>query len=602
MRRYAAATLLLGLLSGCMNLDTGPDSGGLRPLQAQGMRPLNGGPPTVPGVQGPYGQPVAMAAPYRYSPPPNEYMARAMMSQNVPLGFVQPNGPGGMPGMPATMSPPGVPGIPGAVPGGSLQQTGGQLMTPGPGTGAPGDIMLAQHAMNPATAALPPQQGLRTQVRFLKPTGMQVSWYAQGPDGRPIYSPTPIDTPGKYNFLQNARYRLKLTNIPGRPGLELYPTLEVVPANHKAEAFLAHSSVPLEFTDEDFKQVAEGNYIIKVVYLPDPQFQDVAGTGTDEILSTRLEPGQDPIQEALRRGSILLIIRMGNIDQEAPNTPPLGAPGPAPAVVLPPPLGPHGAIPPGAIPPGAIPPGAVPPGAVPPGGKFGPTQPGILTAPLQVPFWGMGPQGPFAPPGGLPPNPVMPPGGPHGAIPPGAIPPGAIPPGVIPPGGPQGAIPPGVIPPGVIPPGGPQGAIPPGVIPPGALPPGLGQPGTGTVPPTVPAVPNKLNTSAPATVPTPGPDAAPVAPVAPPVKTSASPAGSTENLPGTAVNKSAAEPFTPNPLAPATASRPAAATTAATPASTAVTGPALPGLPPLPGTEAAAPATAPAVVPTVPKQ
>src|SRR5207237_10478868 len=167
----------------------------------------------------------------------------------------------------------------------------------------------------------------RTQMRFSSPTGMKIAWFAQGPDGRPGFSNVPLEAPARYNFPQGAIYRLKISNIEGRPGLEVYPTMEVVPCNPKTEAFLAHSAVPIDFTNEDFKQVAEGNYLVKVIYLPDPQFQDVAGTGTDEILSTRLDPGADPIQEALRRGSILVVVRMGNVDQEAPNTPPLNAPG-----------------------------------------------------------------------------------------------------------------------------------------------------------------------------------------------------------------------------------------------------------------------------------
>jgi hypothetical protein len=84
--------------------------------------------------------------------------------------------------------------------------------------------------------------------------------------------------------------------------------------------------VPVAFTDEDFDQVAAGNYIVKVVYLPFPQFQDLATTGPDEVVSSRLEPGADPIAEACRRGNILLILRLGNIDLEAPNTPPMNAP------------------------------------------------------------------------------------------------------------------------------------------------------------------------------------------------------------------------------------------------------------------------------------
>src|SRR4029079_8971443 len=80
----------------------------------------------------------------------------------------------------------------------------------------------------------------------------------------------------------------------------------------------------------------KGTYLVRVISLPDPQFQDVASTGTEEILSTRLEPGVDPIQEALRRGSILLVIRMGNVDQEAPTTPALSTPVPGQ-----PPAGPY---------------------------------------------------------------------------------------------------------------------------------------------------------------------------------------------------------------------------------------------------------------------
>ena len=84
----------------------------------------------------------------------------------------------------------------------------------------------------------------------------------------------------------------------------------------------------MAFTDEDFEQVATGNYVVKVIYLPDPQFQELATTGPDEVVSSRLEPGVDPILEAKRRGCILAVVRVGNIDLEAQNTPPMNAPSP----------------------------------------------------------------------------------------------------------------------------------------------------------------------------------------------------------------------------------------------------------------------------------
>jgi hypothetical protein len=155
---------------------------------------------------------------------------------------------------------------------------------------------------------------------------MQVTWCGTAADGRPAQGF--VTVPGRYNFVQGALYRLKLTNIPSLPGVELYPTLEVIPANARTEAFLAHSAVPVTFTNEDFEQVQAGNYLVKVIYLPNPQFQELAVVGPDEIVSSRLEPGADPIALARQRGSILLVIRLGNINLELPNSPPMDAPSP----------------------------------------------------------------------------------------------------------------------------------------------------------------------------------------------------------------------------------------------------------------------------------
>jgi len=129
----------------------------------------------------------------------------------------------------------------------------------------------------------------------------------------------PLICPGRYNFPQGAIYRLKVTNIPGRPGVELYPTLEVAPAVPRTEAFLAHNAVPVQYTEEDFDQVLTGNFVTKVIYLPDPEFQELALAGVETLVSTRLEPGVDPIVEADRRGAILAVVRIGNKDVQLPS-------------------------------------------------------------------------------------------------------------------------------------------------------------------------------------------------------------------------------------------------------------------------------------------
>jgi hypothetical protein len=159
----------------------------------------------------------------------------------------------------------------------------------------------------------------RSQVYFLDPDGMQIGWQnSAGPNGERTYLPGQLTVPARYNFGQGYIYRLKLTNIPGRAGAALYPTIEVAPTTPVTDAYLSHNAIPVQFTDEDFQQVLDGgNFVTKVIYLPDPRFQELA-VSAETIVSTRLEPGIDPILEADKRGTILLIVRLGAIDLEMP--------------------------------------------------------------------------------------------------------------------------------------------------------------------------------------------------------------------------------------------------------------------------------------------
>ena len=177
----------------------------------------------------------------------------------------------------------------------------------------------------------------RTSVNFVSPTGMTIGFQ----DARGFSDVLMTGT--NYNFLQGNIYRLRISKIPNRPGRPYYPTLEVYPPARETITFLSHSSVPIGFSDEDLEQVKSGNMVVKVIYLPSSQFQDVAAA--EELVSTKLEAGADPVAEANRRGTILAVIRLGNIDLENPNTPamdavPGGAPGPkmmpGPGLMVPP--------------------------------------------------------------------------------------------------------------------------------------------------------------------------------------------------------------------------------------------------------------------------
>ena len=155
------------------------------------------------------------------------------------------------------------------------------------------------------------------QVLFSRPAAMQISYDVSGASA---YDSVPIITPARQNFYEGGIYRLKITGVPGREGTELYPTLEIGPTTRRSAAYLAHNAIPIQFTEEDFDQVMTGNFVTKVIYLPDPEFQELALAGVETLVSTRLDPGLDPILEADRRGAILAVVRIGNKDMEIPGT------------------------------------------------------------------------------------------------------------------------------------------------------------------------------------------------------------------------------------------------------------------------------------------
>ena len=184
-----------------------------------------------------------------------------------------------------------------------------QLAHPGPMVDGPGPGVMPMMAPPPARSF----QTESTQVRFVGPDGMHIGWHAG-----PGYAENQLFAPSRYNFGQGATYRLKLTNVPGREGLVLYPTLQMYPAHPTTDAYLSHNSVPLELTDEDLDQVESNNFVTKVIYLPDPRYQELAIAGVETLVSTKLDPGVDPVSEAERRGTIMLVLRVGNMDLEMP--------------------------------------------------------------------------------------------------------------------------------------------------------------------------------------------------------------------------------------------------------------------------------------------
>jgi hypothetical protein len=183
------------------------------------------------------------------------------------------------------------------------------LMRPGPMVDGPGPGVIPMMA----PPVMRPMMPSTSQVSFKGPDGMTIGW--QIPGG---YAENQLVAPASWNFLQGQTYRLKLTNIPGRVGLVIYPTLMVYPGHPNTDAYLSHVPLPLQITAEDLDQVESNNFVTKVVYLPDAKFQELAIANVETLVSTRLDPGIDPIQEADKMGTIMAVLRMGSLDLEMP--------------------------------------------------------------------------------------------------------------------------------------------------------------------------------------------------------------------------------------------------------------------------------------------
>lgn len=153
-----------------------------------------------------------------------------------------------------------------------------------------------------------------SQVHFVAPEQMKIEITPE-----PGHGPsTSVVLPAKIDLPEGKITWLRLSEIPGHQGLEVWASVEMLSRGlHGASSYFRdHCTIPVVFEADDFDQIMANNLVTKVIYLPDPEYQEVAIGGpavaAETLVSTRLEPGMDPVQEAKKKGTILAIVRMGN--------------------------------------------------------------------------------------------------------------------------------------------------------------------------------------------------------------------------------------------------------------------------------------------------
>jgi uncharacterized repeat protein (TIGR01451 family) len=158
-----------------------------------------------------------------------------------------------------------------------------------------------QHAPPPAHGPAP-----LLYVRFGGITAMQVRFYPGRPDGRDFAAPVTVGLRPGY------LYRVGLGNLPGRPGVVLYPSLEVRGSLEAVTKLRpADHSAPVNITEEDVTRVLSGTLITKVIYLEDPERALPVATQPGEPIEVEIRPSQDILAEARALGRPMIILRLG---------------------------------------------------------------------------------------------------------------------------------------------------------------------------------------------------------------------------------------------------------------------------------------------------
>ncbi len=140
-------------------------------------------------------------------------------------------------------------------------------------------------------------------VRFTLPSTGRVTFYPGSPDNA-----VTVDAPAQVGLLVGRTYRIRLSDMPEFPGVELYPSIEMLDRLHPPPGYEQQFPIPVDFSADEIQLALKGHLVTRVVYLEQPQ---VALPAAATHLVRTVPPSVNVLAEADRLGRPLLIIRLG---------------------------------------------------------------------------------------------------------------------------------------------------------------------------------------------------------------------------------------------------------------------------------------------------
>jgi hypothetical protein len=142
-------------------------------------------------------------------------------------------------------------------------------------------------------------------VRVAVPTRGTVTFYAGSPD-----NVMAVPAPAQAGMMPGRVYRFRISDMPEFPGVELYPTVEILDRLHPPAGQAEEFPIPVEITEEEIEIVLQDRMITKVVYLEQPNLAP-AIEQTQGIRVESLPPTVNLLQAADLRGRPMAILRLG---------------------------------------------------------------------------------------------------------------------------------------------------------------------------------------------------------------------------------------------------------------------------------------------------
>ena len=141
-------------------------------------------------------------------------------------------------------------------------------------------------------------------VEVRLPSDGQVTFYSGSAEHAAVAAPAAA------GFGVGFVYRVRISDMPEFPAVDLYPTVELVDRLYPPAGSVDKFPIPIEFTEEEIAFALNGQLVTKVVYVEQPQIAaTVAQDELEPVVS--ISPEQNPIAEAERRGRAVAIVRLG---------------------------------------------------------------------------------------------------------------------------------------------------------------------------------------------------------------------------------------------------------------------------------------------------